>query len=41
MNSNKLYVGNLSYSLSNDELKEVFEKYGTVQNVKIIEGRGL
>lgn len=40
MKSNKLYVGNLSYSVNYEELKELFEKYGTVQHVKILEGRG-
>ena len=40
MKSNKLYVGNLSYSVNYEELKELFGKHGTVQHVKIIEGRG-
>jgi len=34
-----IYVGNLSYGLSEDELKEVFENYGTVDSVKIIKDR--
>ena len=37
---NKLYVGNLNYSLEEEELKELFEGYGEVQEVKIIEGKG-
>jgi RNA recognition motif-containing protein len=34
-----IYVGNLSYGISEDELKEVFENYGTVDSVKIIKDR--
>ncbi len=37
---NKLYVGNLSYSISNEQLKELFSGFGTVAEVKIIEGKG-
>ncbi len=32
----KLYVGNLSWQTKDDELKKVFEKYGTVTNCSII-----
>jgi cold-inducible RNA-binding protein len=32
----KLYVGNLDYSTSDEELKELFSAYGEVENVKII-----
>ena len=31
-----IYVGNLSYKLSENELEEVFQKYGTVNSAKII-----
>lgn len=31
-----LYVGNINYSLSEDELKKVFERYGKVQSVRIM-----
>ncbi len=31
-----LYVGNITYSLSEDELKLVFERYGKVDSVRII-----
>lgn len=37
---NKLYVGNLSYSISNEQLKELFSGFGTVVEIKIIEGKG-
>ena len=40
MQGSKLYVGNLSYSVANDELEELFSNYGEVKEVKIIEGRG-
>ena len=37
---NKLYVGNLSYSVSSEQLKELFSGFGTVVEIKIIEGKG-
>jgi RNA recognition motif-containing protein len=37
---NKLYVGNLSYAVSNEQLKELFSGYGTVIEIKVIEGKG-
>ncbi len=32
----KLYVGNLSFGASEEELKKVFSEAGTVQSVKIV-----
>ena len=40
MQSNKLYVGNLNYAVNNEELTELFSKYGEVESVNIIEGKG-
>ena len=40
MQGSKLYVGNLSYSVTNEDLKELFSNYGAVSEVKIIEGKG-
>jgi len=40
MQGSKLYVGNLKYSVTNDELNELFAGYGEVKNVNIIEGKG-
>jgi RNA recognition motif-containing protein len=40
MQTNKLYVGNLLYGATNDDLQDLFSEYGTVTEVKIIEGRG-
>lgn len=39
-----IYVGNLNYNLTEDELKQVFEEFGEVSSAKIIidkySGRG-
>ncbi len=40
MQGNKLYVGNLGYSVNNEKLKELFSSHGQVVNVNIIEGKG-
>jgi len=40
MNGSKLYVGNLNYSVTNEQLKEVFSSYGEVKGVNVIEGKG-
>jgi len=40
MQGNKLYVGNLSYSATNEDVNELFSKYGQVESVNIIEGKG-
>ena len=40
MTGSKLYVGNLSYSVSNEQLKELFGQHGAVKEVNIIEGKG-
>lgn len=40
MQGNKLFVGNLSYLVSEEELKEAFSPYGTVVSVNIIHGKG-
>lgn len=37
--SKRLYVGNLSYSLKNQDLEEVFKKIGEVVSAKIIMDR--
>ncbi len=31
-----IYVGNIPYRLGEDDLKEIFQEYGTVESVKII-----
>jgi cold-inducible RNA-binding protein len=35
----KLYVGNLSYSTNEDELRQLFGTYGTVDSVAVITDR--
>ena len=40
MQGSKLYVGNLSFSVTNEQLKELFSNYGEVREVNVIEGRG-
>ena len=37
--SKKLYVGNLSYSVSSSELEQMFAAYGTVQSAQVITDR--
>ena len=37
MESSKLYVGNLTYSVNEEQLKELFAPYGTVNDVRVIE----
>jgi len=34
-----IYVGNLHYEISEDQLKEIFEEYGEVTSAKIINDR--
>jgi len=36
---NKLYVGNLPFSVTEDELRDVFARHGTVQSVNVITDR--
>jgi RNA recognition motif-containing protein len=40
MQGSRLYCGNLSYSVTNTQLEELFAQYGEVKSVNIIEGKG-
>ena len=40
MQNSKLYVGNLKYSVTNEQLKELFAEHGTVVEANVIEGKG-
>ncbi len=40
MQNSKLYVGNLNYSVTNDELQTLFAEHGNVVSVNIIDGKG-
>lgn len=35
----KLYVGNLSYSVTNEKLEELFSQYGQVRSAQVIQDR--
>ena len=39
MNSNKLYVGGLPYSISDRQLEELFSQHGTVESARVITDR--
>ena len=39
MRKKKLYVGNLSYRMTDSELRAVFEEYGTVESAQVVVGR--
>ncbi len=36
---NKLYVGNLSFNITNDDLMDYFAEAGTVQSANVVEDR--
>lgn len=36
MNLSKIYVGNLSYDTTEDELREFFNQYGTIEEMRLI-----
>ena len=40
MQGSNLYVGNLSYSATIEEIKELFSGFGEVRDVKVIAGKG-
>ena len=40
MQGSKLYVGNLSYSVTNEQLEELFATYGAVQSANVIGDKG-
>ncbi len=40
MQGSKLYVGNLNYSTTKEEIQELFAPYGEVKEVTLIEGKG-
>ncbi len=39
MNSNKLYVGGLPYSVNEDQLRDIFVAHGTVESATVIMDR--
>jgi len=40
MQGNKLYVGNLSYSVTNEQLEKLFSPHGKVQTANVIGDKG-
>jgi RNA recognition motif-containing protein len=40
MNKNKLFIGNLHYSVTEDQLRVLFAPYGNLINVKVMQGKG-
>ncbi len=36
MNQSRIYVGNLPYSVTDDQLREFFTKYGQIDDIKLI-----
>lgn len=40
MATKSLYVGNMSYSTTESELKSLFESYGPVEGIRIISDKG-
>jgi len=40
MQGSKLYVGNLKYSVIDEDLRELFSAYGEIVDIKVIEGKG-
>ena len=40
MQGSQLYVGNLGYNVTNQQLEELFSNHGQVRQVTIIEGKG-
>jgi RNA recognition motif-containing protein len=40
MPGSRLYVGNLKYNVTNDQLRGLFAGYGEVKSANVIEGKG-
>lgn len=40
MQGSKLYVGNLNYTVTGEQLKDLFSEHGSVKDVNVVEGRG-
>ena len=40
MQGSKLYVGNLTYSVTDEQLKKLFSEYGEVKEVNLIGNKG-
>jgi RNA recognition motif-containing protein len=40
MQGRKLFIGNLDYAVTREELEQLFSNYGEVREVNVIEGKG-
>ena len=40
MHGSKLYVGNLHYATTAEDVEELFSQFGTIENINLIEGKG-
>lgn len=40
MKGRKLFIGNLDYNVTREELEKLFSNYGEVREVNVIEGKG-
>ena len=40
MQGSKLYVGNLSYSVTREDIEELFSQFGDVKDIKVFENKG-
>ena len=40
MHGSKLYVGNLHYATTTKDIETLFSEYGSVEDIKLIEGKG-
>ncbi|GAH60704.1 unnamed protein product, partial [marine sediment metagenome] len=40
MQGNKLYVGNLSYSVTDEQLEKLFSNHGQVKSANVIGNKG-
>jgi len=40
MQGSKLYVGNLSYSVTDEQLEELFSPHGKIQSANVIGNKG-
>jgi RNA recognition motif-containing protein len=40
MEGNRLYVGNLKYTVTKEQLEQMFAPYGAVKEATVIEGKG-
>ena len=39
MSQNKIYVGNLPFKMNDDDLRELFSKYGDIEDLRLIMDR--